>query len=121
MAGTYQVIATVNGCPSPAAFTEVIVNTPPAAPAAESNSPVCEGQIISLTTPTVTGATYSWTGPNGFTSSAQNPSISNVVLAFAGNYQVTISLNGCVSEAGDVDVAVSPRPATPIASNDGPA
>ena len=35
----------------------------------------------------------SWTGPNGFSSTLQAPTISNITAANAGNYQVTITFN----------------------------
>ena len=41
------------------------------------------------------GATYAWTGPNGFTSAAQNPTIPNATTAATGNYSVTVTVNGC--------------------------
>lgn len=34
--------------------------------------------------------TYSWTGPNGFSSSDENPVLSSVSLAAAGNYNLTV-------------------------------
>ncbi|MFY8033362.1 MAG: lectin-like protein, partial [Flexibacteraceae bacterium] len=40
-----------------------------------SNSPVIAGNSLTFSAPTVSGASYSWTGPNGFTSTAQNPTI----------------------------------------------
>src|SRR5678815_5689512 len=118
--GTYSVIITVNGCASAAGSTNVVVNATPATPTASNGGPYCEGATISLSTPTVAGATYSWTGPNGFTSSVQNPTRGSATTADAGTYSVTITVNGCTSAAGSTNVVVNPTPATPTASNGGP-
>src|SRR5439155_21556669 len=93
--GTYSVTVTENGCTSAAGTTTVVVNTIPATPTASNDGPLCVGSTLNLSTPVVAGATYSWTGPNRFTSSSQNPSIANVTTAAAGTYSVTITLNGC--------------------------
>jgi len=119
-AGTYSVTVTVAGCTSLAGTTAVVVSAPPSTPTPGSNSPVCAGGTINLTTPTVSGATYSWTGPNSFTSSLQNPSISNATLAMAGNYSVTVAFSGCTSAAGTTNVSVVSGPATPTASSNSP-
>src|SRR5207248_510695 len=119
-AGTYSVTITVNGCPSAAGTTNVVVNATPATPTATNGGPYCEGATIALFTPTVAGATYAWTGPNGFTSAQQNPTRSNATTADAGTYSVTITVNGCPSAAGTTNVVVNATPATPSASNGGP-
>ena len=119
-AGTYSVTITVNGCPSAAGTTNVVVNATPATPTATNGGPYCEGATISLFTPTVTGATYAWTGPNGFSSSDQNPTRPSATVADAGTYSVTVTVNGCTSAAGTTSVIVNPAPATPTASNGGP-
>jgi hypothetical protein len=119
-AGTYSVTVMVNGCTSAAGTTNVVVNATPATPTASNGGPYCEGATIALSTPTVSGATYSWTGPNGFTSAAQNPTRSNATLADAGTYSVTVTVNGCTSAAGTTNVVVNATPATPTASNGGP-
>jgi CSLREA domain-containing protein len=119
-AGTYSVTVTVNGCTSAAGTTDVVVNPIPATPVASNGGPYCEGATISLSTPTVSGATYSWTGPNGFTSAAQNPTITGATTANAGTYSVTVTANGCTSAAGTTDVVINAIPATPTASNSGP-
>jgi hypothetical protein len=119
-AGTYSVTVTVGGCTSAAGTTSVIINPAPATPTASNGGPYCEGATISLSTPTVSGATYSWTGPNGFTSTDQNPTRSNATTADAGTYSVTITVDGCPSAAGTTDVVVNATPATPTASNGGP-
>src|SRR5207253_3382414 len=101
--------------------TDVCVNTTiPATPAAGNGGPFCEGKPISLSTPTVAGATYAWTGPNGFTSSQQNPTRANAAAADAGTYSVTVTVGGCSSAAGTTSVVVNALPATPTASNCGP-
>src|SRR6185369_4108173 len=119
-AGIYSVTITVNGCASAAGTTNVVVNATPATPTASNGGPYCEGPTISLSTPTVAGATYSWIGPNGFISSLQNPTRTSATTADAGIYSVTITVNGCTSTAGSTNVVVNANPATPTASNGGP-
>ncbi|MFZ4548605.1 MAG: gliding motility-associated C-terminal domain-containing protein, partial [Bacteroidales bacterium] len=57
---------------------------------ASSNSPVCSGDTIKLFS-SITGATYSWKGPNNFLSQIQNPVISNIVHSDSGQYIVYVS------------------------------
>ncbi|HYH08004.1 MAG TPA: carboxypeptidase regulatory-like domain-containing protein [Thermoanaerobaculia bacterium] len=120
MAGAYLVTITVNGCTSPAGSTTVVVNAAPATPTASNGGPYCEGATIALSTPSVSGATYAWTGPGGFTSSDREPSRSNATVAMGGTYAVTITVDGCTSAAGNTNVVVNAAPATPTASNGGP-
>lgn len=63
---------------------------------ASSNAPVCAGSLLNLTATTVAGATYSWTGPNGFSSALQNPSIT-YTAAYAGTYTLQVSIPGCAT------------------------
>ena len=58
--------------------------------AVTSNSPLCPGGTINLSATYSSNATYSWTGPNGFTSTSSTPSISNATSANAGTYICTI-------------------------------
>ncbi|MBK8599131.1 MAG: hypothetical protein IPN83_26940 [Holophagales bacterium] len=119
MAGTYSVTATVNGCTSPASTTNVTVNPIPATPTAGNSGAVCEGGTISLTASTVPGATYAWTGPNGFSSSAQEPDDPKRHGRDGGDLRVTTTVNGCTSPAGTTNVTVNPIPSTPTAGNGG--
>ncbi len=120
-AGTYSVTVSQLGCESLAATTDVIVNPIPATPTASNDGPVCEGLDVQLSTPAVAGATYSWSGPNGFTSVLREPIISNIPAAGAGTYSVTVTLLGCESLAGTTDVIVNPKPpAIAIAGNSNP-
>ncbi|MGR6086655.1 MAG: GEVED domain-containing protein [Arcticibacter sp.] len=48
------------------------------------------------------GVTYSWTGPNGFTSTDQNPLVSGLSASNAGQYDVVITdANNCTASAID--------------------
>ena len=106
----YNIIPSANGCDgSPFSYT-VTVNPQPAKPAANSNSPVCLNGIIELSTPAVARATYLWTGPNGFSSTLQNPMIANVTAVNTGTYKLAVTANGCTSETSAVDVAVDALP-----------
>lgn len=91
-----------------------------AAPFASSNSPVCSGSSIDLAATSIPGATYSWTGPAGFSSSDQNPILTNVAAENAGLYSVVATKNGCSSPPSYTTVSVSSAPENPIASNLGP-
>lgn len=82
---------------------------PPPSPNANSNSPVCENNTLNLTSVASPGSTYSWTGPNGFLSSQQNPSIYNVTMADSGVYYISIS-NGVCSSIDSVMVDVNAYP-----------
>jgi len=118
--GTYSVTVTVSGCTSTAGTTAVTVNHIPAAPAASNNSPICEGTTLNLTSSTVAGATYSWTGPSSFSSALQNPSIAGVTIAADGTYSVTVTVSGCTSSDATTTVSITPTPATPIVSSNSP-
>jgi hypothetical protein len=67
---------------------------------------VNQGGTIQLNAATVQGATYSWTGPNGFSSTQQNPTIPNATAANSGTYSVTVRVNGCTSAPATTQVTV---------------
>ncbi|MBK9462678.1 MAG: PKD domain-containing protein [Sphingobacteriales bacterium] len=105
-AGTYTFYAeTPNGCASNTANVQVVIGQPTAI--AASNAPLCAGQQLQLTGSTNISAnvTYQWTGPNGYSSNQQNPTINNPV---AGNYNliVTAPSGTCPSPPATVNVTV---------------
>lgn len=118
--GVYQVTVTVNGCTSNPGSTSVTINTTPAALGVTTNSPVCSGSPLNLSATTIAGGTYSWSGPNGFTSLVQNPSIAVTSASNSGNYDVTVTVAGCVSPVGTATVNILPLPATGIAGSNSP-
>jgi hypothetical protein len=66
---------------------------------AGSNSPVTVGDEIKLTATDAVGATYTWSGPNGFTSADQNPVIADAKHVHAGPYTVVARTSTCRSSA----------------------
>jgi hypothetical protein len=80
----------------------------PGTPFAGYNSPLYAGMTLNLTASTVAGATYNWTGPNGFASTNQNPSIAAASTNDSGDYNVTVTVGDCTSLAGTISVTVNP-------------
>jgi hypothetical protein len=64
------------------------------------------------------GLTYSWSGPGGFTSALQSPTISNATVSASGTYTLNVTNgNGCTASA-QTTVTVNPKPITsPITHN----
>lgn len=119
-AGTYTVSITVDGCVSSGGTVSQIIKTKPAAPVVSNSSPVCIGETFSLNTPIVIGASYTWTGPNGFSASVQQPSIPNAQSLNAGNYALSISVDGCVSNPSTTNVTVNLPPDQVDVTSTGP-
>ncbi|SEV96749.1 gliding motility-associated C-terminal domain-containing protein [Chitinophaga sp. YR573] len=84
-------------------------------PAASSNNPTCEGDTLQLSSST--GATYSWTGPNGFTSTSQNPVINGITSAGNGTYYVTLTTALGCSNTDSTVVDVNPAPVADAGSD----
>ncbi|MBK9764965.1 MAG: hypothetical protein IPO87_16870 [Flavobacteriales bacterium] len=77
--------------------------------------PACAGQNLQLNggNNAGAGALYAWTGPNGFTSGAQDPVINGITNAAAGTYSFTVTSAApanCVSATGTVNVSVGASP-----------
>ena len=84
-----------------------------AAPLLNPISSVCVGEPVSISISNVNLLyTYSWTGPNGFTSNVYNPVFPNATLNMAGDYTVTAYLGagGCASPIATINLAVKPLP-----------
>lgn len=119
-AGTYSLYIEQNSCTSSTVSTIVVVNATPSTPSISSNSPICEGTNIQLSAPTIPGATYVWTGPNGFTSNAEDPTITNAQTVNSGNYSLIIVQNGCSSSAATTNTLVTSAPSTPTITSNSP-
>lgn len=84
-----------------------------AAPVISSSSPVVIGGVLQLSSPEYGDTyTYNWTGPNGFESNLQNPTVSNISNASAGEYKLSVSKGICKTIESTLEVEVFEDPVT---------
>ncbi|NKQ38277.1 MAG: hypothetical protein HF967_02145, partial [Methanosarcinales archaeon] len=110
-AGNHCVFVTTDSsCVSNAVCQTLTGPTMPVAPVPSNDGPVCEGGNVQLSVTPVAGATYAWTGNciGSPDDTLQNPLLTNVDVACSGFYQVTVTVNGCTSVAGQTNVIVNP-------------
>jgi gliding motility-associated-like protein len=110
---TYSFYVVVDGCISDTAEWVINVQAPPSLVLAVDGDTKCvDGSTsVSLTETGGVATNWQWTGPNGFTSNEQNPTLQNIGIGTSGTYSVTSTTsNGCVSTAS-IPVAVTEQPA----------
>lgn len=119
MAGVYTLTVTnSNGCQRTATTTVTVLAAPVAT--ALNNGPVCAGSPLTLAGGPAGMTSYSWIGPNGFTSILQSPVVSlSATVAMAGVYTLTVrNSNGC-QDTATTRVFVNALPVA-TAANNGP-
>ena len=118
--GTYTITATFSisggGCGS-GTFTSgrKVINITAGITATVNATPsaLCAGSTLSLSaTPSGgSGYTYAWTGPNSFTSTTQNPTISGATTSATGVYSLTVTdSRGCVARPVTPAVTINAMP-----------
>lgn len=118
-AGTYIVKSDLFGCLQSDTLS-VVVKPLPVNPTASNNSPICAQDSIKLSgNSSSPGVTYTWVGPNSFSSNDANPSIQTATSAKAGIYTIFAMLNGCIKSDTTL-VTVKPLPDTVSASSSSP-
>lgn len=73
-------------------------------PKISSNSPVCISNTLELKASI--GTNYSWTGPNGFASTDQNPTIPNTTAVNSGEYSCIITGAGGCDDTKKINVII---------------
>lgn len=117
-AGIYSVTLNNLGCTSaPATINMVVTDVPD--PKASSNAPICDGNDLTLHAQDIPNAIYSWTGPNGFTSSQQNPLLPSSSTGDAGIYYVRAQILNCNNSSGTY-VVINPIPVITAINSNGP-
>ena len=110
--GVYEFTYSVNGfCSiSDSATVEITIKDLPATPVVTVPTPICRGDLVQLNTNSVANATYFWTGPNGFTSTEQNPVIQGFNASNDGSYFVYVTVEDCNSATQEVVINSNPLP-----------
>jgi gliding motility-associated-like protein len=112
MSGNYQFKYTVLGsCDTfDQSAVNVVIKALPENPIASVDEVVCNTKSLKLYATSIPFGSYLWTGPNGFSSSEQNPVLNNISDLMNGTYTVKGFTNDCNSELSSVDVIVNPLP-----------
>lgn len=98
--------------------TVTVTVTPyPATPVPFSNSPVCVGDSLRLSSATTADA-YLWTGPAGFNSTQQHPVIANAQVPNTGTYQLITTNGRCSSQPATINVIIASTPRMPVITGD---
>lgn len=90
------------------------VSNPTTNPTANATS-LCEGTNLSLSANPSGGVspyTFSWTGPNGYTATDENPIIINTTVANSGSYSVTV-IDACGATSviqTTAAIVINPKP-----------
>ena len=112
-AAKYRVLIQ-NGSCSSAYSSEVLISLYPAFTAsASSNSPICQNSAIILSSQP-SSMSYLWSGPLGFTSISQNPTISSATAAMSGTYTVQITDSHLCQSSVSTNVTVNSLPSISI-------
>ncbi len=110
-AGTYYFImattCTNNALSASSNEATVVVNAIPSVTASAQNTLLCAGQAINLTANSSAGALYSWSGPSGFNSNIQSPTLASASSSASGIYSVSATVNNCSSLPAFVTISVS--------------
>lgn len=115
-AGVYSVTVTsTEGCTSTSS-TQVVVNSKPTCNATV-NSPICVGEDLTFTGNATGANLFSWSGPNGFTSTQKNPKIYEATGPAQGNYTLTVTSDKNCTATAVVAVTVNPLPDVTITSS----
>ncbi len=119
-AGIYDVVVTSSCGSVTSNAVMVTVGYPTNVTATANQTSICEGSTLTLTG-TADGATsWSWSGPNGFTSTLKNATVPGITTAGSGVYTLTAT-NGCGSTtASTLSVTVNSLPPTPTVSTTTP-
>ncbi|NDC41179.1 MAG: hypothetical protein EBZ77_06450, partial [Chitinophagia bacterium] len=110
-------VYTITGAPSPYITVTYTCATPTSVSASASPNPVCVGNAITLTGSATGATTYSWAGPNGFTSTLRNPAAFTSSLAASGVYTFSATSSCGVSTTATTTLVVKTTPSAISGSN----
>ena len=104
--GEYWVNYYQGGCSVESNHINIVVNDIPISPILSSNSPVNQGNTLSLYSDYYPNTLYMWDGPNDFSSNLQNPFIENVDILNSGVYSLYLTNDNCNSQTQYINVNI---------------
>lgn len=112
--GDYTVVVNVDGCIDSSASPFFLnINPLPAQPQPYADT-LCQGEDLTLlANPPAGNFTFSWSGPNGFTSVTENPVLNSISLADEGLYVLVITDDSTCVSSDTVQVLVKTVPTMP--------
>jgi hypothetical protein len=78
-----------------------------------TNSPLCEGVTLRLSTPIISGATWHWKGPNNFSQAERKAAKYATTLADSGIYALSLQIPGCPTLEKKIRIQINPFPKSP--------
>lgn len=126
-AGTYQLVVANGNCASPASTIDITVNALPPTPSVQSNSPICEGETLEMTSSAEAEA-YLWNLPEGSEEIASegNFTLPGMSAGQSGAYTLSVFNGTCWSNPATAHIQVDFIPseqayagANALACNDG--
>ncbi|WP_425421172.1 GEVED domain-containing protein [Phaeodactylibacter xiamenensis] len=109
-----------NGCREDVTVTTATIDCSCAVAAAPSANTPCVGDALNLMANPSGAASYTfnWSGPNGFTSTDENPIINMATVAAAGSYSVTVTDASAVTCSAIETVSVTINALPTVTLND---
>ena len=99
--GTYSITLVATNASGPSAPITKTIAIGSATASTSNTGPYCVGttiQLYAVTFPSVSSS-YAWSGPLGFSSNVQNPTITGATPAMAGIYTMTMTAGTCTAAA----------------------
>ena len=120
---TYTLIATIDDCSSDPTDYTLTIHPEPTTPIINGAEEVCQGDTTIYTVTDDPSATYKWyaTGTGLVADTAGNTSNTLEIIAGIGDYSISTqetNANGCISNQGELDVAVRQLAAPALVGED---
>jgi len=118
--GYYYLTVIRNGCESEPDSTRISVKPKPETPTISSNTPICAGGNVVLTTNASGASGYHWINNNNqeFLTAIPVFTIPNATPANSGTWRVFVTKNGCDSDpSAPIEVVVNPVPDAAASAN----
>lgn len=110
----YTITGATAGCTA-TPVTSSIVLKPIPSPTITSNSPVCNGQALVMSSSN--GSAYLWVGPLVFSSSIKSPTINPAAPGNSGVYSLTLTAANNCTASTTTTLTVHPTPTVAVNSN----